>query len=161
MIPLEDDLWLRSPGAMLITPGGDEFRDSLSTSLTQMSETLPTPIALEWLISTAIYGADVPVSLLPAPTVTAARAALIKAQETFMDLGLFTDVEVPPTPERMAEQLESPALESFGLGVDQPVAEWLMALYEQASVGTPRPGGQAAKRKKQRGKQQHTRRRKR
>ena len=162
MIPLEDDLWLRSPGAMLITPGGDEFRNSLSTSLTQMSETLPTPIALEWLISTAVFGADVPVALLPAPTVTAARAALIAAQETFMDLGLFTDSAVPPTPERMAEQLESPALESFELNVDQPVAEWLMALYEQAAPDTPRPDRQASKRNKQRRpKQQPTRRRKR
>ena len=101
MLPLQDDLWLRSPGAMLITPGGDEFRDSLSASLTQMSETLPTPIALEWLISTAVFGADVPVSILPAPTVTAARATLIAAQETFTDLGLFDDIGVPPTPENM------------------------------------------------------------
>jgi len=161
MLPLEDDLWLRSPGAMLITPGDDEFRDSLSTSLTQMSETLPTPIALEWLISTAIYGADVPVSILPAPTVTAARAALMAAQETLMELGLFDDIGVPPTAKGMAEQLESPALESFELGVDQPVAEWLMALYEQAALDTSRPG-QAAKRKKdRRAKQQPTRRRKR
>jgi hypothetical protein len=162
MIPLEDDLWLRSPGAVIITPAGNEFRDALSSSLTQMCETLPTPIALEGLISTAVFGAKVPVSLLPAPTVTAAGAALIAAQETFEELGLFTDVEVPPTPEGMAEQLESPALQSFDLGVDQPVAEWLMALYEQASLDTPRPGGQAAKRKnRQRAKQQHTRRRKR
>ena len=162
MIPLEDDLWLRSPGAMMITPGGDEFRDSLSTSLTQMSETLPTPIALEWLISTAIFGAEVPVSVLPAPTVTAARAALIAAQETFEELGLFTDIQVPPTQEEMLEQLESPALESFELGVDQPVAEWLMALYEQAAFDTPKPGGQAPKRKnRRRASQQHSRRRKR
>ena len=161
MLPLEDDLWLRSPGAMLITPGGGEFRDSLSTSLTQMSETLPTPIALEWLISTAIYGADVPVSILPAPTVTAARATLMAAQETFMELGLFDDIGVPPTPKGMAQQLESPALESFELGVDQPVAEWLVALYEQAALDTSRPG-QAAKRKKhRRAKQQPTRRHKR
>jgi hypothetical protein len=104
----------------------------------------------------------VPVSLLPAPTVTAARAALMAAQETFGELGLFTDVEVPPTAEGMAEQLESPALQSSELGVDQPVAEWLMALYEQASLDTPRPGGQAAKRKnRRRATQQHTRRRKR
>ena len=147
---------------MLITPGGDEFRDSLSASLTQMSETLPTPIALEWLISTAVFGADVPVSILPAPTVTAARATLIAAQETFTDLGLFDDIGVPPTPENIAEQLESPTLQSFELGVDQPVAEWLMALYEQAALDTPQPGAPAAKRKKhRRAKQQHTRRRKR
>jgi len=162
MIPLQDDLWLRSPGAMLIMPGGDEFRDSLSTSLTQMSETLPTPIALEWVISTAVFGADVPVSILPAPTVTAARAALIAAQKTFTELGLLDTIGVPLTPEGMAEQLESPALQSFELGVDQPVAEWLMALYEQAALDTPQPGAPAAKRKKRRrAKQQHTRRRKR
>jgi hypothetical protein len=162
MIPLEDDLWLRSPGAIMLTAAGDELRDTLSSSLTQMCETLPTPIALEGLISTAVFGATVPVSLLPAPTVTAARAALMAAQETFGELGLFTDVEVPPTAEGMAEQLESPALQSSELGVDQPVAEWLMALYEQASLDTPRPGGQAAKRKnRRRATQQHTRRRKR
>jgi hypothetical protein len=162
MIPLEDDLWVRSPGAMMISPGGNEFRDSLSTSLTQMSETLPTPIALEWLISTAVFGANVPVSILPAPTVAAARAGLDAAQETLIDLGLLDDTDVPTTLQGMAEQLESPALESFALAVDQPVAEWLMALYEQAALDTRMPDRQAAKRKKpRRAKQQPTRRRKR
>jgi len=94
--------------------------------------------------------------------VTAARAALIAAQKTFTELGLFDTFGVPPTPEGMTEQLESQGLATFELGVDQPVAEWLMALYEQAALDTPQPGAPAAKRKKQRrAKHQHTRRRKR
>jgi hypothetical protein len=160
MIPLEDDLWLRSPGAIIITSEGNDYRDMLAQTLTNMSETLPTPIALEGLISSAVYGATVPVSRLPAPTVAMAQATLVLAQGALEELGLLTDVAELQPPSRMLEQLESPALESFGLGVDQPVAEWLMALSEQASLDTTRPGGRAAKRKG-RAKQQHTRRRKR
>ena len=162
MIPLENDLWLRSPGAVIIAPQGNDYRDMLSKALTNMSETLPTPIALEGLLSSAIYGATVPVSRLPAPTIAAAQATLMIAYGALEELGLLTDAGEPRSPSSFLGQLDSPALKSFGLGVDQPVAEWLMALHEQASLDTALPSGQAAKRKHQRrAKQQQTRRRKR
>jgi hypothetical protein len=161
MIPLDDDLWLRSPGAIIITSGSNDYRDTLSNALTRLCETLPTPIALEGLISIAVFGSTVPVSRLPEPTVVAARGALLAARDMFENLGFFDEIGLPQTPEAMLDQLQSP-LQAFGLGIDQPVAEWLMALFEQASVDPSRPGSQAAKRKnRRRAKQQHTRRRKR
>jgi len=162
MIPLEDELWLRSPGAIIITSQGDDYRDLLSKDLTSLCEAVPTPIALEGLISIAIYGVTVPVARLPAPTITAAKATLMMAHRILEELGLFGDMAEPLSPKHFLDQLESPALEAFELDVDQPVAEWLMALAEQASLDASRPDTQPNKRKhKRRTKQQHTRRRKR
>lgn len=160
MIPVEDDLWLRSPGAMILRSRSDDFRNTLSASLTALCETLPTPIALEGLISTTVYSAKVPVPLLPAPTVTDARGALLEARETLENLGFFDEIGLPQTPQAMLDQLESP-LQEVGLGVDQPVAEWLLALFDQAALDAERPANHPRKRKRQKqSKQQPKRRRK-
>jgi hypothetical protein len=160
MIPVEDDLWLRSPGAMILRSRSDDFRNTLSASLTALCETLPTPIALEGLISTTVYSAKVPVPLLPAPTVTDARGALLEARETLENLGFFDEIGLPQTPQAMLDQLESP-LQEVGLGVDQPVAEWILALFDQAALDAERPANHPRKRKRQKqSKQQPKRRRK-
>jgi len=60
----------------------------------------------------------------------------------------------------MLDQLESP-LQEVGLGVDQPVAEWLLALFDQAALDAERPANHPRKRKRQKqSKQQPKRRRK-
>jgi hypothetical protein len=148
LIPIADDFWLRSPGALLLEPRDAVYRDALVEPFAAMSEQLPTPIALEAIISIAIYGATVPVDMFPAPTIAEAQAVLVEATELLAELGLIGDVppaDVPPgdvlqgdVPETMLEQLDSPALGLFGLGVDQPMAEWLAALATQAALDAPR-----------------------
>ncbi len=162
LIPLEDDLWLRSPGAVIIASESDQFRDMLTGTLTSLCETLPTPIALEGLISTAVYGAKVPVPDHPAQTIAQAQGMVTMVLDMLQDIGLLTDVPEAQAPAEVLDQLQSPALGLFGLGVDQPMAEWLGALFEQASLDTTPTRSSTSKRKQQRrAKQQQARRRKR
>jgi hypothetical protein len=49
-IPFDDGLWLRSPGALIITPFDGAYTRSLSEAFAEL-EDLPTPIALEALIA--------------------------------------------------------------------------------------------------------------
>jgi hypothetical protein len=161
MIPLEDDLWLRSPGAIILTSVSDDFRDRLSTDLTSLSEGLPTPIALEAMISMAAYGAMVPVARLAAPTIEAAHAALAAIDDMLEAIGLY-EIDDHQIATDDFERRNAAELEQFEQRVDQPVAEWIAALTEQVDLETPRPDAQTAKRKKRRrAKQQHSRRRKR
>jgi len=160
MIPLDGDLWLRSPGAILIAQPGDDVRDNLQTTLTSLVESLPTPIALEALISLAVYGARVPVARLPAPTIAAAHAALADVDDMLDRVGVF-DIDDAGIAEDDYERRNAAEQERFEQHVDQPVGDWIAALTEQVELDRPRPDTQAAKRKKRRAKQQHTRRRKR
>ena len=160
LIPLEDDLWLRSPGAIIITRPSDEFRDHLVTTLSTLVESLPTPIALEGLISLAVYRAVVPVARPPAPTIAAAHAALAAVDDMLEQVGVF-DIDDVEIPENDYERRNAAEQEQFEQRVDQPVGDWIAALTEQVDLERPRPDAQAAKRKKRRAKQQHKRRRKR
>ena len=161
MIPLEGDLWLRSPGAILITRESDDFRDHLLTTLTNLVESLATPIALEALIPLGVYGARVPVARLPAPTIAAAHAALLSVDDMFEQIGLF-DIDDAEIPEDDYERRNAAVQAQFKQRVDQPVGDWIAALSEQVDLDRPRPDAQGAKRKKhRRAKQQHARRRKR
>ena len=159
MIPLEDDLWLRSPGAVIIVSPDDGLRDHLSTALTSLLEGLPTPIALEAVISLAAYGAQVPVARLPAPTIASAHATLAAVDDMLEAIGVYDidDAEIPPDDFARRNAAEQ---EQFEQRVDQALGDWIAALTEQIELETPRREAQAAKRKK-RVKQQHTRRRKR
>jgi hypothetical protein len=171
LIPIGDDEWLRSPGALMIAPDDEAHVAELAEALTAMSETLPTPIALEGLISTAIYDADVPLETLPAATIEEAQAVFVEATELLAELGLIGDVppaDVPPgdvlqgdVPETMLEQLDSPALGLFGLGVDQPMAEWLAALATQAALDAPRARRGQGEGRKQRARAKQRRKQKR
>jgi len=160
MIPLQDDLWLRSPGAIIVSSPDDAFRDHMATTLTSLSESLATPIALEALISLAVYGAKVPVARLPAPTIAAAHAALADVDDMLEAIGLFDidDADIPPDD---VERRNAAEQERFEQRVDQPVGDWIAALTEQVDLDRPRPDAHAAKRKKRRAKQQQARRRKR
>ena len=161
MIPLENELWLRSPGATIIAPPDNDFRDHLSTTLTSLGESVPTPIALEALISLAVYGANVPVARLPAPTIAAAHAALAAVDDMLEAIGVYDEVDDDRGPTDSVEQRNAPEMERFQLRVDQPLAEWIAALSEQVDLEASPPAAQAAKRKHRRRTKQHTRRRKR
>ena len=161
MIPLEDDLWLRSPGAVIITSAADDFPAALSKSLTDFCENLPTPIALEALISLAVYGATVPVPRLPAPTIAAAHATLAAVDDMLEAIGVFDD-EDDEMSERIIEERNDAEFERFQQRLDQSTSDWIGALTAQIELDSPRPDAQPAKPKKQRrAKQQSTRRRKR
>jgi hypothetical protein len=152
LIPIDDGEWLRSPGAIVITPEGEVHVEELVDALTTMSETLPTPIALEALISTAIYDADVPLDTLPAPTIEEAQAIVLEASEVLADLGFLTDAAPGVAPAAMVDQLDSPALGAFGLGIDQPMAEWLGALMAQVALAEPSRRGARPRAKSRRKK---------
>ncbi len=159
LIPIDGGEWLRSPGTLVIQPNDEGHADALAEMLTTLTDELPTPIALEAVISMAVYGVDVPVDLMAAPTVNEARAALIGASELLSDLGLIGEVPESAAPPDLLAQLDSPAFGVFGLGIDRPVAEWLGALISQAGVDEP-PAGRAA-RQRTRGKHRQKKRRKR
>lgn len=162
MIPLEDDLWLRSPGAVIITSAADDFPAALSKSLTNFCENLPTPIALEGLISLAVYGATVPVSRLPAPTIAAAQATLAAVDDMLEAIGVFDAEDDDSVLVESVEQLNAAEEERFHQRIDQSMADWIDALTEQVELESRRLAAPAAKRKKpRRAKQQHARRRKR
>src|SRR4030095_15384792 len=105
-VPCVDDCVLPSPGAMILRSRSDDFRNTLSASLTALCETLPTPIALEGLISTTVYSAKLPCRQLPAPPFTDARGALLEARKTLENLGFFDEIGLPQTPQAMLDQLE-------------------------------------------------------
>jgi hypothetical protein len=161
LIPLEDDLWLRSPGAMIITSAADDYPAFVSQTLTSLCESLPTPIALEALISLTVYGATVPVSRLPAPTIAAAHATLAAVDDMLEAIGVFDD-EDDEMSEGSVEERNDAEFERFQQRLDQSMSDWIGALNDQIELDSPRPDAQPAKRKRQRrAKQQSTRRRKR
>jgi hypothetical protein len=138
----------------------DVYPAFLSKTLTSLCEVLPTPIALEALISLAIYRATVPVSRLPAPTIAAAHATLAAVDEMLEAIGVFDDEDNVLVDS--VEQLNAAEEERFQQRIDQSMADWIDALTEQIELESRRPDAQAAKRKKpRRAKQQHARRRKR
>lgn len=161
MIPLENDLWLRSPGAMIITSAADDFPAVLAKTLTDFCENLPTPIALEALISLAVYGATVPDPRLPAPTIAAAHATLAAVDDMLEAIGVFDDEDDELSEGSVAERNDA-EFERFQQRLDQSMSDWIGALNAQIELDSPRPNAQPAKSKKQRrAKQQSTRRRKR
>jgi hypothetical protein len=162
IIPFDDDLWLRSQGAVVLSPADDTDRGELASLLEKMSEGLPTPIALEGLISTMAYGAEVPVAIRPAPTIAEAQVALVEVGEVLVDLGLLGDDLPGDGPPDTLEEVDMAALDAVGLGIDEPMAEWIGALVEQAALDTRRgergrSGGKKGKRAK-RSRQQRRRR---
>jgi len=162
MIPLEENVWLRSPGAIIVTSVGDDFPAFLSKTLTSLCEDLPTPVALEALISLTIYKATVPVPRLAAPTIAAAHTALAAVDDMLEAIGVFDDEDSDQVPANSVEQANAAELERYQQRVDQPMADWIGALTDQVELDSPRPEVQASKRKnRRRAKQQHTRRRKR
>jgi hypothetical protein len=158
MIPLDQNTWLRSPGTIIITPIDDAYPAFLVNALTSLCESLPTPIALEALISLAIYGATVPVPRLAAPTIAAAHDTLAAVDDMLEAIGVFDDDES----EGGIEERNDAEFERFQQRLDQSMSDWIGALNDQIELDSPRPDAQPAKRKKQRqAKQQSTRRRKR
>ena len=162
MVPVEDDLWLRSPGAVIITSAADDYPAFLSQTLTSLCETLPTPVALEALISLAVYGATVPVPRLPAPTIAAAHATLAAVDDMLEAIGVFDDEDDDNVLTQSVEQRNAAEQERFHQRLDQSMLDWIGALNDQIELESRRPHTPAAKRKKpRRAKQQHARRRKR
>ena len=162
IIPLDDDLWLRSPGAVIISPGEDSDRETLPSILRKVAEGLPTPIALEGLISTTVYGAKVPLAIRPAPTIAEAQAGLVEVGQVLADLGLLGDDLLPV--EESSDALAEPdlaILDAAGLGIDDAMAEWIAALLEQAALDTRRGEGGGTTRKKRRPKRSQQQRRRR
>ena len=162
IIPLDDDLWLRSPGAVIISPGEDSDRETLPSILRKVAEGLPTPIALEGLISTTVYGAKVPLAIRPAPTIAEAQAGLVEVGQVLADLGLLGDDLLPV--EESSDALAEPdlaILDAAGLGIDDAMAEWIAALLEQAALDTRRGEGGGTTRKKRRTKRSQQQRRRR
>ena len=162
IIPFDDDVWVRSPGAVVLAPADDTDLGALASMLEQLSEELPTPIALEGLISTIVYGAEVPVAIRPAATIVEAQAALVEVGEVLVDLGLLEDDLPGDGPPDALAEVDMAALDAVGLGIDEPMAEWIGALMEQAALDTPRGkrgggGGKKGKRAK-RSRQQRRRR---
>jgi len=102
----------------------------------------------------------VTVARLPAPTIAAAHAALADVDDMLDRVGVF-DIDDAGIAEDDYERRNAAEQERFEQHVDQPVGDWIAALTEQVELDRPRPDTQAAKRKKRRAKQQHTRRRKR
>ena len=161
MIPLDQEMWLRSPGAIIITSMADDYSAFLSQTLTKFSEDLPTPIALEALISIVIFEATVPSPRLPAPTIAAAHATLAAVDDMLEAIGVFDDEADENVFVESVEQLNALEEERFQQRVDQPLADWIGALTEQIELESPRPDAQAPKRKKRRRAKQPARRRKR
>ena len=161
MIPLDQEMWLRSPGAIIITSMADDYAAFLSQTLTKFSEDLPTPIALEALISIVIFEATVPIPRLPAPTIAAAHATLAAVDDMLEAISVFDDEADENVFVESVEQLNALEEERFQQRVDQPLADWIGALTEQIELESPRPDAQAPKRKKRRRAKQPARRRKR
>ena len=160
ILPLDDDLWLRSPGAIVLAPNEGTDRDTLASLLEQVAGGLPTPIALEGLISTVVYGAEVPVAIRPAPTIAEAKAALAEVGDVLADIGLL-DEALDAEPDEVAA-VDLAVLDAVGLGLDETMAEWIAALLEQAALDTPRTeggGSKGKKRKRANRSRQHRRRR--
>ena len=133
LIPFEDDLWLRSPGAMLFSPAEAHQLTVLAEGISEMSEQVPTPIALEAFISTLIHGAKVPVTRKPAASARQARATLDALYGNLEELGLGEDMvglEVPA--DLIGTNQPGTAILRFSL--DEPMSEWAAALAEQAGV---------------------------
>jgi len=160
MIPIDEDMWLRSPGAVIIKSVADDYPAFLSKTLTGFCENLPTPIALEAVISIAIFRATVPVSRLPAPTIAAAHATLAAVDDMLEAIGVFDDED--DVVMESVEQRNAAEFDRYQHRLDQSMADWIGALSDQVELESRRPNAQPAKRKKQRrAKQQSARRRKR
>ena len=138
LIPFEDGLWLRSPGAVAFSRTGGEQASLLAEGLTRMAGTLPAPLIIEAIISTIAFGERVPRAIKPAGSARDARALLDKLFPALDDLGLREDLPLDQIPANLRARATGRDLQAAGYALDQALGEWMGALSAQADAATPR-----------------------
>jgi hypothetical protein len=138
LIPFEDGLWLRSPGAVAFSHPSKEQASLLAEGVARMGDTLPAPIIIEAMISTVAFGEPVPRAIKPSGSARDARALLDKLYPALDDLGLREDLPLDQIPSELVAQAAGRELQMAGFALDQAMGEWMEALSAQARAGTPR-----------------------
>ena len=124
LLPFADALHLRSPGMIFVRPVDTDLARDAAGALERLGRTLPPALALEGVISSVVFGVNVPRAKKPAPTRADARETLAALQAVLAD------------PE-FADATPDPTLEGF-----------MGALAEQAEAGRGRPSQPKARRAK-------------
>ena len=158
LIPFEDELWLRSPGAVMMLPADQSQIAAVGEALADAAERMPTPIAVEALIANAVYGATVPVEIKPVSSAKAARELFDEMVADLVELDLVVRTPAIDAPPELARLATSPDHEVVRFAVDDVMGEWLSALAAQAAEVDERASRRAAKKKLRKGKKSKRRR---
>jgi len=134
LIPLEKDVWLRSPGTVSFAPRRPDEAAVLADALQKASSALPLPIAIEALISAVVLGAKPPISHKPAPSAREARELVEFMTDALAELGLRDEVAPDDVPDELGARMPPPSSGAhyYRFSVDEPLAEWMAALSAQA-----------------------------
>jgi hypothetical protein len=133
LLPVEGDLYLRSPG-MALTPGtGPELASSLAEGL-QRAEEGPGPgIAIETFLAIFVHRSRPPRRVLPTGSPQEARALLEEFQEVMEERGLIEWIPPEEIPDELREEAgKQEGTRASRILMDEPLAEWVGALNEQA-----------------------------
>jgi hypothetical protein len=145
LIPFEDGLWLRSPGALAFPPRSDDDASLMAKSLdvAEADGVLPDPIAIEALLSYVVGGAKPPSNVPPAASAAEAYALLDEANEWLDELGLRKQVRREDAPVELQKDMAGANALFYEMNVDAAVREWMSALFVQAKHIVPNKGGAA------------------
>ena len=125
---------------------------------------MPLAVGLEALISAVVLGAKPPVSHKPAPSAREARQLVEFMTEALDRLGRREEVTRDELPNELGVRMPPAATGThfYRFSVDEPLAEWIGALSEQAESRSSPPATETpGSRGKSTGKQPRKRNRKR
>jgi hypothetical protein len=152
LIPLEEHLWMRSPGAVALA-GIDEHRLSLlAEGFTKLGRTMPAPLIVEATITRLVFGEMPPRQLPPALSARHARVLLDTLYPALDAMGLGREVAATEVPAEVLAQTRGRDVRMMGYSLDQTMAEWMEALSAQAEVSSPARSGASRWAKKGNGK---------
>ena len=152
LIPLEEHLWVRSPGTVAFTRIDEDRVSLLAEGFTRLGGIMPAPLIIEAMIATVVFGESPPRQLSPTFSARHARELLDKLYPALDALGLRQEVPVSEVPAELAAQARGHELPIMGYALDETMAQWMEALSAQAGSASPAPSGplQSTKGKKSR-----------
>jgi hypothetical protein len=106
LIPLDDDLFARSPGMLFGSPPIETLATAAVNEFDALCATLPPELALEAVIASSVFGQRVPRELKPASSRAAARDVLTQLFDLLIDAP-ETDTTLDDFMDALAVQAES------------------------------------------------------
>jgi hypothetical protein len=137
LLPFEGNRYLRSPGMALLQDTGGGLTSKLVQGLGLAEEGIGRGVAMEsFLALMAKRREKLPRRVVPAESPREAQELLKELQEALQENGLVEAVTAGEAPSELREAAAELTAEAafMRFPVDEPLAEWIRALTEQAGV---------------------------
>lgn len=152
LIPLDDDVYMRSPGAIFIVPSDVSLFAVFARAFDWFCNSLPQTLAIEAVLTKTLASLDVPGEVAPAASRSEARQFAHEILEALIDASV---AKAAPLPETLAREPDASAgrFTAFDFPLDETLASWVSALQAMAegrSSGSARSRGRARARRRKR-----------